>query len=74
MTTEQALHNILQEIRRQREKMNFTQEALAAQLGYGQNAYSKMELGLTELRLGVYLDICRLLHLDAAQLIWAAVR
>lgn len=54
--------------------MNFTQEALAAQLGYGQNAYSKMELGLTELKLGVYLDICRLLRLDAAEVIWEALR
>ncbi len=74
MTTEETLQHILEQLRRQREKMNFTQEALAAQLGYGQNAYSKMELGLTELKLGVYLDICRLLRLDAAEVIWEALR
>lgn len=74
MTKEETLQHILEQLRRQREKMNFTQEALAAQLGYGQNAYSKMELGLTELKLGVYLDICRLLRLDAAEVIWEALR
>lgn len=74
MTKETTLQAILLQIRQQREKLNFTQEVLAAQLGYGQNAYSKMELGLTELKLGVYLEICRLLRLDPAQVIWVATR
>lgn len=74
MTKETTLQAILNQIKHKRERMNYTQAALAAQIGYGQNAYSKMELGLSEMKLGVYLDICRLLGLDAAEVLWTALK
>lgn len=46
---------------------------MGLQIGYGQNAYRKMEMGRTELRLGVFLDLCRVLRLDVLDVIAGAI-
>lgn len=73
MIKQEILSNILYQLRRKREKLNYTQAYVGTRIGYGQNAYSKIEMGVTELRLGVFLDLCQLLKLDVLEVIERAL-
>ena len=55
-------------IRKIREFRNYTQEYLAARLEISQNAYSKMELGYSNITLGRLMYISEILDVDLATL------
>jgi transcriptional regulator with XRE-family HTH domain len=56
-------------IRNKREKLNYTQEYLAAKLGISQNAYSKIELGYTKITVERLFQIADILETDLMELI-----
>jgi transcriptional regulator with XRE-family HTH domain len=56
-------------IRNKREKLNYTQEYLAAKLGISQNAYSKIELGYTKITLERLFQIAEILETELMELI-----
>jgi len=56
-------------IRNKREKLNYTQEYLAAKLGISQNAYSKIELGYTKITVERLFQISEILETDPIELI-----
>jgi transcriptional regulator with XRE-family HTH domain len=56
-------------IRNKREKLNYTQEYLAAKLGISQNAYSKIELGYTKITVERLFQIAEILETDLIELI-----
>lgn len=56
-------------IRKRREQLSYSQEYMAAKLNMGQNSYSKLELGYTQLTLDRFLSICDLLALSPIDLI-----
>lgn len=58
-------------IRKVRAYRNYTQDYLAAKLQISQNAYSKIELGYSNITLARLIDIAEILEVDLAQLIKA---
>ena len=56
-------------IRKKREKRNYTQEYLAYKLNISQNAYSKIELGYTKITLERLFQIADILEIDAVALL-----
>ena len=58
-------------IRRTRENRNYTQDYLAAKLGISQNAYSKIELGYSNITLNRLVEIAEILEVDLIELITA---
>jgi transcriptional regulator with XRE-family HTH domain len=56
-------------IRNTRERLNYTQEYLAAKLGISQNAYSKIELGYTKITVERLFQISAILEADVHELI-----
>jgi transcriptional regulator with XRE-family HTH domain len=58
-------------IRKIREYRNYTQDYLAAKLEISQNAYSKIELGYSNITLGRLINIAEILDIDLANLIKA---
>ena len=56
-------------IRKTREKRNYTQEYLAYKLSISQNAYSKIELGYTKITLERLFQIADILEIDAIALL-----
>lgn len=56
-------------IRRVREYRNFTQGHVAGVLGISQNAYSKMELGLSKISLERFFQIASILNVECAGLL-----
>lgn len=52
---------LLLAIRERRKKLAYTQEYMAFKMQVSQNAYSKLELGLTRLSLAHFFLICELL-------------
>ncbi len=58
-------------IRRTRENRNYTQDYLAAKLGISQNAYSKIELGYSNITLSRLVEISEILEVDLVDLITA---
>ena len=58
-------------IRRTRENRNYTQDYLAAKLGISQNAYSKIELGYSNITLNRLVEIAEILEVDLVELITA---
>lgn len=57
------------QIRVIREKVGFTQEYLASELGVSQRAYSKLETGETQIKGEVLFQIARILNVDLMDLI-----
>lgn len=55
--------------RRIREYRNYTQEYLAAKLGISQNAYSKIELGYSNITLRRLVQIAEVLEIDLIDLL-----
>jgi transcriptional regulator with XRE-family HTH domain len=56
-------------IRKTRERLNYTQEYLAAKLSISQNAYSKIELGYTKITVERLFQIAAILDTDIHSLI-----
>lgn len=56
-------------IRKVRELRNYTQDYLAAKLDISQNAYSKIELGYSNITLNRLLCIADVLEADVAELL-----
>ncbi len=52
---------VLNNIRKRREELNFSQEYMAAKLNISQAAYSKIESGKTEFTFADAITICRIL-------------
>ncbi|AMR34035.1 hypothetical protein A0256_22600 [Mucilaginibacter sp. PAMC 26640] len=55
---------LAQAIRERRLKLNYTQEYVASQLHISQNAYSKFELGFTNITLVRFVELCKALEID----------
>jgi transcriptional regulator with XRE-family HTH domain len=68
ITTQQ----IAEKIRQLRESKYYSQEYMGVKMGIGQNAYSKIELNRTRMKVEHLLSIAKLLEVDAAQLLMAA--
>jgi len=60
---------IVANIRKIRESRNYTQDYLAAKLKISQNAYSKIELGYSNITLNRLLEIGEILEVELADLI-----
>ncbi|MGZ3874910.1 MAG: helix-turn-helix domain-containing protein [Mucilaginibacter sp.] len=60
---------IIANIRKIRESRNYTQDYLAAKLRISQNAYSKIELGYSNITLSRLIEIAALLEVSLADLI-----
>ena len=58
-------------IKQKRNELNYSQEYIALKLKTSQNAYSKIELGQTKITVDRFIAICKILELDANQLIAA---
>jgi transcriptional regulator with XRE-family HTH domain len=56
-------------IRKIRESRNYTQDYLAAKLNMSQNAYSKIELGLSNINLSRLMRIAEILEVDVVDII-----
>lgn len=56
-------------IRKIREFRNYTQDYLAAKLDISQNAYSKIELGYSNITLNRLINIAQILEIDIVDLI-----
>jgi len=62
---------IVSNIRKVREFRNYTQDYLAAKLKISQNAYSKIELGYSNITLNRLVEIADILEIELADLICA---
>jgi transcriptional regulator with XRE-family HTH domain len=60
---------IVSNIRKIREFRNYTQDYLAAKLRISQNAYSKIELGYSNITLNRLIEITEILEIDLADII-----
>ena len=60
---------IVSNIRKVREFRNYTQDYLAAKLGISQNAYSKIELGYSNITLSRLIEISEILEVVLVDLI-----
>lgn len=60
---------IIANIRKIRESRNYTQDYLAAKLRISQNAYSKIELGYSNITLSRLIEIVAILEVSLADLI-----
>ncbi|CAM4064763.1 Helix-turn-helix [Pedobacter westerhofensis] len=56
-------------IRKVREKKNFTQDYLAAKLAISQNAYSKIELGYSKITINRLIEIAIILEVEVRTLL-----
>jgi transcriptional regulator with XRE-family HTH domain len=66
------LKKIASNIRAQRMTKNYTQEYLALKLKISQNAYSKIELGRTQVTVGRLIQIADVLEIELTTLIGVA--
>ena len=64
---------ILNNIRKAREVRNYTQDYLAFKLHISQNAYSKIESGLSKMTLVRLLEIAEILQMDINDIIKSTV-
>jgi len=62
---------IVSNIRKIREFRNYTQDYLAAKLKISQNAYSKIELGYSNITLNRLVEIAEILEIELVDLICA---
>jgi transcriptional regulator with XRE-family HTH domain len=60
---------VVSNIRKTREIKNYTQDYLAAKLKISQNAYSKIELGYSNITLSRLIEISEILEVDLTELI-----
>ena len=55
---------VLNNIKKRREELDYSQEYMAFKLEISQGAYSKFEAGRSELNLSKFITICRILETD----------
>jgi transcriptional regulator with XRE-family HTH domain len=67
--SELKTREVVSNIRKIREFRNYTQDYLAAKLGISQNAYSKIELGYSNITLNRLIEISEILEVDLIALI-----
>ncbi|MFD0751879.1 helix-turn-helix domain-containing protein [Mucilaginibacter calamicampi] len=67
--TEAVLKKVFSNIRTIREFRNYSQEYLALKLGISQNAYSKIELGYTNISLSRVMAIAVILEVSLADIV-----
>jgi len=67
--TDSKTRTIISNIRKLRECKNYSQYYLAVKLGISQNAYSKIELGYTNITLNRLIKIAEILEADLIDLI-----
>lgn len=67
--SEENVKFILERIRKKRESLGYSQEYVAYKLGMTQKGYSKIELGITQLKLDEFLQICAILSIPAQELL-----
>ena len=60
---------LAENIRLRREKKHYTQAVVAARLGISQNAYSKVELGYTQLTIQRLFELADVLDCEAIDLL-----
>lgn len=63
---------IAAKIRKIRESKSYSQDYLAAKLGISQNAYSKIELGYSNITLSRLINISEILETDLTEIIKSA--
>jgi transcriptional regulator with XRE-family HTH domain len=63
---------VVAKIRKIRESKNYSQDYLAAKLGISQNAYSKIELGYSNITLSRLANISDILEVDWVEIIKSA--
>lgn len=68
-TTATELKNIRERIKTIRFEKGLTQENLADMLHISQNAYHKLENGHSKMNLSKFIDICKVLEIEVAELI-----
>ena len=68
-TSDLKTKEVVSKIRKIREFRNYTQDYLAAKLQISQNAYSKIELGYSNITLSRLIDIAEILEVDLVDVI-----
>jgi len=68
-TTDNKTKAVAANIRKIREERNYTQDYLAAKLEISQNAYSKIELGYSNITLSRLVHIAQILEVELLDLI-----
>ncbi|MCJ0741350.1 MULTISPECIES: helix-turn-helix domain-containing protein [Pedobacter] len=63
------MRRVATNIRKIREKKNYTQDYIAAKLGISQNAYSKIELGYSKISLDRLFHLAHLLDTEVVDLL-----
>ncbi len=63
------MRRVATNIRKIREKKNYTQDYIAAKLGISQNAYSKIELGYSKISLDRLFHLANLLDTEVVDLL-----
>jgi transcriptional regulator with XRE-family HTH domain len=58
------MQTVLNNIKKRREELNYSQEYVALELKLSQAAYSKFEAGRTEVGLAKFITLCRILESD----------
>jgi transcriptional regulator with XRE-family HTH domain len=58
------MQTVLNNIKKRREELNYSQEYVAFKLELSQAAYSKFEAGKTEFSLAKFITLCRILQSD----------
>jgi transcriptional regulator with XRE-family HTH domain len=58
------MQTVLNNIKKRREELNYSQEYVAFKLELSQAAYSKFEAGKTEFGLAKFITLCRILQSD----------
>ena len=66
---DQTTKTVASNIRKIREFRNYTQDYLAAKLSISQNAYSKMELGYSNISISKLVRIAEILEIDISNLV-----
>lgn len=66
------VRQVLQNIRKRRGELGYSQEYMAHRLGISQKGYSKLELDVSRLTVDRFLDICEILEMDPAEMISGA--
>jgi transcriptional regulator with XRE-family HTH domain len=68
------LQILIDTIRERRIHLNYKQEYVAAKLGVSQNAYSKLELGRSQLTVKRLMQVCQILEADVCEMLRPALK
>ena len=68
------LQILIDTIRNRRIELNYKQEYVAAKMGVSQNAYSKLELGRSQLTVHRLVQVCRVLEADVCEMLRPALK